>query len=76
MRSHRYARYPGFSAVLTTNGFTGKKAYLSAILDLHDKSIVAYALGRSNNNQLVFNTFDRAVSANPGAHPLFYSDRG
>lgn len=31
----------------------GKKAYLSAILDLHDKSIVAYALGRSNNNQLV-----------------------
>lgn len=45
----------------------GKKAYLSAILDLHDKSIVAYALGRSNNNQLVFDTFDRAVRANPGA---------
>ena len=56
--------------------YNGKKAYLSAILDLHDKSIVAYALGRSNNNQLVFDTFDRAVSANPGAHPLFHSDRG
>lgn len=54
----------------------GKKAYLSAILDLHDKSIVAYALGQSNNNQLVFDTFDRAVSANPSAHPLFHSDRG
>ena len=54
----------------------GKKAYLSAILDLHDKSIVAYALGRSNNNQLVFDTFDRAVRANPSAHPLFHSDRG
>ena len=54
----------------------GKKAYLSAILDLHDKSIVAYALGRSNNNQLVFDTFDAAVNANPGAHPLFHSDRG
>lgn len=177
MRSHRYARYPGFPAVLTTNGFTGKnapqkrntllleeievkgiygyrrmtlnvnsrlkrnynhkriyllmksvhmqavirrkkkhyvmseprvtaenvlnreftanspnekwltdvtefkllngkKAYLSAILDLHDKSIVAYALGRANNNHLVFDTFDRAVSANLGAHPLFHSDRG
>ena len=25
MKSHRYARYPGFPAVLTTNGFTGKK---------------------------------------------------
>ncbi len=33
-------------------------------------------LGRSNNNQLVFDTFDRAVSANPSAHPLFHSDRG
>lgn len=54
----------------------GKKAYLSAILDLHDKSIVAYALGHSNNNQLVFDTFDAAVNANPGAHPLFHSDRG
>lgn len=54
----------------------GEKAYLSAILDLHDKSIVAYALGRSNNNQLVFDTFDAAVNANPGAHPLFHSDRG
>lgn len=54
----------------------GKKAYLSAILDLHDKSIVAYALGHSNNNQLVFDTFDAAVNANPDAHPLFHSDRG
>ena len=25
MKLHRYARYPGFPAVLTTNGFTGKK---------------------------------------------------
>ena len=54
----------------------GEKAYLSAILDLHDKSIVAYALGQSNNNQLVFDTFDSAVRANPSAHPLFHSDRG
>lgn len=50
----------------------GKKAYLSAILDLHDKSIVAYALGQSNNNQLVFDTFDRAVRANPSA-PLCFT---
>jgi len=32
----------------------GQKAYLSAILDLHDKSIVSYVLWRSNNNPLVF----------------------
>ena len=54
----------------------GKKAYLSAILDLCDKSIVAYELGISNNNQLVFDNFDNAVAGNPGAHPLFHSDRG
>lgn len=30
----------------------------------------------SNNNALVFETFDKAVKANPGAHPIFHSDRG
>ena len=54
----------------------GQKVYLSAILDLGDKSIVSYVLGHSNNNRLVFETFDLAVAANPDAHPLFHSDRG
>jgi putative transposase len=54
----------------------GQKGYLSAILDLGDKSIVAYILGHSNNNQLVFENFDLAVAANPDAKPLFHSDRG
>ena len=54
----------------------GTKAYLSAVLDLYDNSIVTYLLGRSNNNMLVFQTFDQAVAANPEASPLFHSDRG
>jgi putative transposase len=54
----------------------GKKAYLSAILDLGDRSIVSYVLGHTNDNQLVFETFDIAVAANPAAKPLFHSDRG
>ena len=53
-----------------------KKVYLSAILDLFDRRIVAYVIGDSNNNPLVFDTFDRAVSANPDARPIFHSDRG
>ena len=53
-----------------------KKLYLSAILDLYDRRIVAYKIGTSNNNQLVFETFDEAVKNNPTAHPLFHSDRG
>ncbi len=53
-----------------------KKLYLSAILDLYDRRIVAYKIGASNNNMLVFDTFDEAVRLNPDAHPLFHSDRG
>jgi len=54
----------------------GTKLYLSAILDLKDKGIVSYAIGRSNNNMLVFDTFGAAVIRNPGVKPLFHSDRG
>ncbi|WP_418750067.1 transposase [Frisingicoccus sp.] len=52
------------------------KVYLSAILDLYDRRIVSYVINNSNNNALVFETFDAAVQANPEAHPLFHSDRG
>ncbi len=52
------------------------KVYLSAILDLYDRRIVSYIIGDSNNNALVFDTFDNAVEENPDAHPLFHSDRG
>lgn len=54
----------------------GSKVYLSAILDLRDNSIVSYVLSSSNNNKLVFDTFDLAIYKNPDAHPLFHSDRG
>lgn len=53
-----------------------KKVYLSAILDLFDRRIVAYVIGDSNNNKLVHDTFDNAIVANPDAHPIFHSDRG
>ena len=46
---------------------TSNKAYLSAILDLFDGSIVSYVLNTSNNNPLVFQTLDLALEATPGA---------
>lgn len=55
---------------------SSNKAYLSAILDLYDGSIVSYVLGHSNNNQLVFKTIDEAIALSPGDHPLIHSDRG
>lgn len=57
-------------------GIEKHKVYLSAILDLFDRRIVAYRVGDSNNNPLVFDTFDDAVRDNPDAHLLFHSDRG
>ncbi len=54
----------------------GGKAYLSAILDLADKSIVSFVLGHSNNNKLVFETFDIAHHNYPNSSPIFHSDRG
>ena len=54
----------------------GCKAYLSAIKDLYDGSIVAYVVGQFNDNELVFETLRKARKANPEATPLIHSDRG
>ena len=55
-------------------GMTVHKLYLSAILDLYDKSIVGYVLSRRNDNKLVLDTFETAVKDNPDAKPIFHSD--
>ena len=52
-----------------------KKLYLSAIIDLYDRYPVAYVISTRNDNSLVFKTFDKAISLNPNAQPLFHSDR-
>lgn len=53
-----------------------RKAYLSAIIDLYDNSIVSWVLSRSNNNKLVMDTLKKAYKKNPGVTPLLHSDRG
>jgi transposase InsO family protein len=57
-------------------GIEVHKVYLSAILDLYDRRIVAYKIGDHNDNPLVMNTFDAAVALEPDTRPLFHSDRG
>ena len=52
-----------------------KKLYLSAILDLYDRYPVAYVISYRNDNQLVFNTFNKAIALNPKAKPILHSDR-
>lgn len=54
----------------------GRKAYLSAIIDMYDNLIVSYVVGHSNNNNLVMETIHRAMKKNPKARPIIQSDRG
>ena len=53
-----------------------QKLYLSAIIDLYDRSIVSYMISTRNDNDLVFRTYELAISRNPGATPILHSDRG
>lgn len=57
-------------------GLEVHKVYLSAILDLYDRRIVAYVISERNDLPLVLDTFDKARSAEPDAQPIFHSDRG
>lgn len=54
----------------------GCRIFMCAILDLFDNSIVSHHFSFSNNNQLVFETFESALKTNPGAAPMVHSDRG
>lgn len=53
-----------------------RKAYLSAIIDVYDNSIVSWVLSSSNNNKLVMDTVKKAYRRNHRATPLLHSDRG
>ncbi len=45
-------------------------------MDLYDRSIVAVHISNRNNNKLFFDTYEKAIKANPKAKPMFHSDRG
>jgi len=61
---------------VTELAYGSNKAYLYAILDLGDTSIVSYAMKRSNSNELVFGVLKQAMEENPEAKPIFHNDRG
>lgn len=52
-----------------------QKAYLSAILDIANKSIISFVIIYSNNTNLVFETFDIAPQKHPDATSIFHSNR-
>ena len=54
-------------------GASMRKLYLSAILDLCDRRIVAFTLRDTNNTTLFQDTLDQAIAATPNAHPPFHN---
>ncbi len=57
--------------------YKGKRAYLSTILDLYNRKIVAYEISTRNDNDLVINTINKALLNKPSEVKLIlHSDQG
>lgn len=53
------------------------RRYLSPVMDLFDRQIIAYTLGRSPNLELATTALRQAITTlAPGEHPLVHSDQG
>ena len=57
--------------------FNGKRAYLSTILDLYDRKIVAYKISKFNDLKIVIDTLNEAIAKRKDVHGLIiHSDQG
>lgn len=57
--------------------FKGSRAYLSTIIDLYDRKVVAYKISKKNDNKLVIDTLNEAISKRKDvAGLILHSDQG
>lgn len=57
--------------------FNGKRAYLSTILDLYDRKIVAYKISSKNDLNIVIDTLNEAINKRKDVNGLIlHSDQG
>jgi len=57
--------------------FNKQRAYLSSIIDLHDRKIVAYIISRHNDNKLVMDTLNEALAKRKDVNGcILHSDQG
>ena len=57
--------------------FKGSRAYLSTIIDLYDRHVVAYKISKHNDNKLVMDTLNEALTKEKDVHGLIlHSDQG
>ena len=57
--------------------FKGSRAYLSTIIDLYDRHVVAYKISKTNDTKLVIDTLNEAINKEKDVHGLIiHSDQG
>ena len=57
--------------------FNGSRAYLSTIIDLYDRHVVAYVISKRNDLKLVIDTLNEALAKEKDVHGLIiHSDQG
>jgi transposase InsO family protein len=57
--------------------FNNKRLYLSTILDLYDRKVVAYKISKFNNIQLVMDTLNEAIAKRKNVYgTILHSDQG
>ena len=57
--------------------FKGARAYLSTIIDLYDRHVIAYVISRRNDLKLVMDTLNKALRKEKDVHGLIiHSDQG
>lgn len=78
---NRQFKTKGFNQIWCTDItyliFGNKRAYLSTIIDLYDRHVVAYQISKFNNIPLVINTLNKALEIEKDVHGLIlHSDQG
>lgn len=57
--------------------YNGKRAYLSTILDLYDRKVVAYKISKFNDLKIVIDTLNEGIAKRKDVHGLIiHSDQG
>jgi len=57
--------------------FNNKRAYLSTIIDLYDRKVVAYQISKYNDNKLVLDTLNKAITNKKDVRGvILHSDQG
>ncbi|MCD8893038.1 IS3 family transposase [Staphylococcus nepalensis] len=65
-----------FTDISYLNYGNGKKAYISAIIDRYDLSIVAYKISKYNDLKIVMDTLEIALNNHQVFNTVLHSDRG